>query len=357
MKKKIGLFGKVYISVFSVLLGLLIVAAIVLWSILGAYESTRPNHAAEDVFNKYFATLDFAGFMKAVSPDASLFESAENINNSAKEMYDPSKFQYFAVASDSEDIEQYAVVVDNQRIAYFSLKESDKKAKYGFKYFELVSGQMFAAPYGNAVIRIPEGYQLKLNGTKVGEGYVTATGIKSDSCEYVEEPNKGILYTEYKIGGLFAEPEITVEAPDSTAVNVKYDKMEEMYLASVKYDENLKAEHEDLVIDAVTAYTAYMSKDGSFDKIAKYLDKGTKIYEKVRRAEVEWVRDHYSFKITDKKASEFYRFSDDVFSCRVTMKETLKRHGYEDYVENIDVILYLHKKDGKFLIYDIVTNS
>lgn len=357
MKKKIGLFGKVYISVFSVLLGMLIVAAFVLWSILAAYESTRPNHAAENVFNKYFATLDFAGFMKAVSPDESLFESAENINNSAKEKFDSSKFEYFAVASDSEDLEQYAVVVDNQRIAYFTLKESAKTAKYGFKYYELYSGEMFAAPYGKAIIRVPQGYTLKLNGTKVGDGYITAKDIKSDSCNYVTEPVQGILYTEYTVGGLFAEPEITVEAPDTTAVEVKYDKMEEVYTASVKYDDKLKEEQSDLVIDAVTAYTAYMSKDGSFDAIAKYLDKGTKIYEKVRRAEVEWVRDHYSFKITDKKASEFYRFSDDVFSCRVTMKETLKRHGYEDYVENIDVILYLHKKNGKFLIYDIVTNS
>lgn len=356
MKKKINLFGKIYISVFSVLLGLLIIASFILWSVLSAYEATRPKHAAQEVYNKYFATLDFAGFMKAVSPDSSLFESEESINNSVKDQFDPSTFEYFAVASDSEE-EKFAVVVENQRVAYFSLKESDKKAKYGFNYYELTSGEMFAAPYGNAVIRIPEGYTLKLNGTKVGDGYITAKEIKSDSCDYVAEPNKGIYYTEYTVGGLFAEPDITVEAPDGTAVDVGFDNAENVYTASVKYNEELKSEYSDYVLDAARAYTAYMSKDGSFDKIANYLDKNTAIYDKVRKVEVIWVRDHSSYKITDEVASEFYAYSDDVFSCRVTLKETLTRPGYDNYVENIDVIFYLHKTDGKFLIYDIVTNS
>ena len=357
MKKKRGLFGKIYISVFSALLGLLVIAAFVLWSILGAYETTRPKHMAEEVFNKYFATLDFAGFMKAVSPDYSLFESAESINGSAKEKFDPSTLEFFEVTSSNEGEKQYAVVVDNKRIAYYSFKVSEKKAKYGFNYYELASGEMFAAPYGNAAIRVPEGYTLKLNGTTVGEAYVTATGVKSDSCDYVTEPAKPIYYTEYTIGGLFAEPDITVEAPDGTTVGVGFNESEKVYTAAVKYDEKLENEQSEYVIDAVTAYTAYMSKDGSFDKIAGYLDKKTSIYEKVRKSEVVWVRDHSSYKITDKNASEFYAYSDDVFSCRVTMKETLTRPGYDNYVENIDVILYLHRSNGKFLIYDIVTNS
>ena len=54
MKKKLSSFFKIYIGVMAGLVALLVVAAVVLWTVLDAYETTRPKHVAEEVFNKYF---------------------------------------------------------------------------------------------------------------------------------------------------------------------------------------------------------------------------------------------------------------------------------------------------------------
>ena len=137
MKKKLSSFFKIYIGVMAGLVALLVVAAVVLWTVLDAYETTRPKHVAEEVFNKYFLNSDIAGLMSAADPDSEDFESAETINSAAKELIDTEKLKYFAVTSDDKNSAKYAVTEDNNRIAYFTVRKTDKKGKYGFEFYEL----------------------------------------------------------------------------------------------------------------------------------------------------------------------------------------------------------------------------
>ena len=356
-KRKMSGFSKIYISVVSVFVVILIIAAFVLHSVLNAYEITRPRHVAKDVFERYFITLDFGGLMKYVTSEGELFESAERINEGVKDLYDPSTFEYFSVSTDENGNEKYAVTSENKRIAYFTVSKTDKKAKYGFSYYDITGDELFFASVGDVKIRVPEGYSLSVNGIAVGDSYIAQSNIEGESCKYMPEGVTGIMYTDYKISSLFFEPSITVTSPDGTNSEVKYNTADKLYEASVIYDSTLESDQSDYIIKAASAYTAYMSNDAQFGSVSGYLDKASDIYDRVRTVDNFWVRDHSGYTISGEKASEFYRYSDDIYSCRVTMKQTLKRAGYADHIENIDLILYLRKSGDKYLIYDIITNS
>lgn len=357
MKKKLSSFFKIYIGVVAGLVALLVVAAVVLWTVLDAYETTRPKHVAEEVFNKYFLNSDIAGLMSAADPDSEGFESAETINSAAKELIDTEKLKYFAVTSDDKNSAKYAVTEDNNRIAYFTVRKTDKKGKYGFEFYELSDAEIFFAPYGSVTVRVPDNYTLFVNDVPVGDKYVTASGIEGDSCKYMPEGVEGVKYKEYKLSGLFSEPTLKVMSQDQQEVAVTLDKTNNIYTAALAYDSELETEMKDYIIKAASVYTAYMSNDAKFTAVSKYLDRSAEIYDRVRKSEVYWVRDHNGYKISNEKASEFYKYADGVFSCRVTLKETLTRPGYPNHTENIDIVLYCRKVDGKTLIYDIVTNS
>ena len=338
------------------LVALLIVAAVILWTVLDAYEITRPKHVAEEVFNKYFVSADIAGLLSAAGSSREKLESDDVINSAAKEILDSDSLKFFEVSSDDTS-SKYAVTENNNRIAYFTVTKTDEKGKYGFRYYKLSDAELFFAPYGNVMVRVPDGYSLVANGVSVGDGYITEKGIQSDSCKYMPEGVDGVKYNEYKLSGLFAEPVLSAVSNDGQEVAVNLDKVNNVYVADLAYDSALEAEMKDYIIKAASAYTAYMSNDARFSAVSKYLDSSSEIYERVRKSEVYWVRDHNGYKISNEKAFEFYKYAEGVFSCRVTLKETLTRPGYANHTENIDIVLYCRNVDGKTLIYDIVTNS
>lgn len=356
MKKKMSSFFKTYIAVMASLVALLIVAAVILWTVLDAYEVTRPKHVAEEVFNKYFVSADIAGLLSATGSSREKLESDEVINSASKELLNTDSLKFFEVSSD-ETSSKYAVTEDNNRIAYFTVTKTGEKGKYGFKYYKLSDAELFFAPYGNVTVRVPEGYSLVANDVSVGDSYITERGIESDSCKYMPEGVEGIKYTEYKLSGLFSEPSLKVLSADGREVDVNLDTVNNVYVAGLAYDSALEEEMKDYIIKAASAYTAYMSNDARFSAVSKYLDSSSEVYERVRKSEVYWVRDHNGYKISNEKAFEFYKYAEGVFSCRVTLKETLTRPGYANHTENIDVIFYCRTVDGKTLIYDIVTNS
>lgn len=355
--RKMKTHTKVILSVFSALLVLLILASAVLWSVLSAYEATRSKYVAEEVFERYFANYDFAGFLKAADPDYRPLETDENINSIIKNYYEGRKLGFLRLDSEDDTEEKYAVIADSRQIAYFILKQSGKTARYGFKYYELSGGEVQFPQYKKVTALVPAGYTLRLNGNTVDRSFVTESGIRHKSCDYVLEPAMGITYEKYSVMGIFEETALTAFSADGSEVAVDFDMAEGIYKASVKYDDVLMSQYKDRCLSAARAYAKYMTNDGTLEELAEYLDKNKPIYKKIKGVDLNWIPVHTGHKITNEQASEFYRYSDEVFSCRVNLTVTLSRPDYSDHKENIDVIFYLHRSGDQYLIYDIVTNS
>lgn len=356
MKKKMSLYMKIYLSVLAAGVLLLVAASVVLWTVLDAYESTRPKYVAEQVFNDYFKTAKIGALMQKFPTESAAFEDVNSIYDGISEKYDPSKFQYFSVSTDENGNEQYAVTCDNKRIAYFTVSPTNKKAAYGFKYYELSGAEVFLGSYGDVAVKVPKGYKLQVNGIDVAASYITTADIKSASCDYMPEGVNGIMYDKYTVTGLVFEPTLKVTDANGTETTLTYNDEEECYEAGIVYNTTLAEKHEDYILKAMREYTKYLSNDATFGAVSGYLDKNSPLYGRVRSVEVEWVRDHSGYKISNEKVEEYYQYSEDIFSCRASLKETLMRPGYDDYHEFIDLTLYLRRVDGKFLIYEMITN-
>lgn len=356
-KKSMSLFTKIYLGVLSCFLVLLIIAAFILYSILGAYEKTRAYHVAEDIFNKYVLTLDFGGLLKIANSSNMVFETDEQVNAVASELYDPACLKFFSVSTDENGNEKFAITSNDNRIAYFTVSPTDVEAGYGFNYCEVSDAELFFQTKKDVTIRVPKGYSLKVNDVTVESSYVSEDNIEDISTKYLPEGTNGLLYTDYSIKGLLFEPTITAFAPDGSATTVSYEEKNDIYKAAIISDAELMETQSEYIIKAASAYAAYMSNDAGFGKISPYLDKNSDIYDRVRTVDNVWVRDHSGYKISNEKTSEFHKYSDDVYTCRVTLKQSLQKAGYADHIENIDLILCMKKVDGKYLIYDIITNS
>ena len=355
-EKKMSRYMKIYLSVLAFFVVLLIIAAIILWNLLSAYEETRPKHVAKKVFDDYFTSMKIGQLIEAYEPEKLEFETVEGFNQKYAETVDPKGFDYFSVSVDEQGNEQFAVSYDNKRIAYFTVSPTEKEASFGFNYYELTDAEVFVAGYPDVSVVLPKGGVLTVNGKKLEEKYISEKDIKDKSYDYMPKDVEGILYDKYTVSGLLFEPTVSATDKDGNKLDLVYNENEECYVTPVVYDTELEKAQSSYCIKIATEYTKFLSNDSYFGAVGAYLDKNYEIYKRVRSIQVNWVRDHSGYDIYNEKATEFVKYADDVFSCRVTLTEKLTRPGYKDHVENIDITLYLHKVGNKYLVYEMVNN-
>ena len=351
-----SLFSKIYLAVISFFLVALVLVGGVLWFYLSAFEASRPNTTAEKVFNENFKTGNIGGLVKQFSSEQLKFENEESLNREFKEKYDLTKLNYFAVESKDEGKEQYTVSYNNMKLADFVLIKN-KNIGFGMKDY-IVEDVNFSLKKSDAVtVLVNKGNKLKLNGIVVDTSYIAETDVEDASFKHMPDGVDGILLDKYVVSEFLFEPEISVVGFDGVEQKAVYNEQLKCYEVPKVYDEALQNEHSDYVIKAMKEYARFLSNKGSFSYVAPFLDSKSRLYTNIRDVSVTWLWKHKEHRISEEKAEKFCKYTNEVFSCRVYLKNTLINYSNKEHIEIIDVTLYVRYVDGKYLIYDMVNND
>ena len=103
---------------------------------------------------------------------------------------------------------------------------------------------------------------------------------------------------------------------------------------------------------AASVYAEYMQNDSSMGQIRKYMDTDTKFYKNLRTSLVIFALDHEKHVIKDLKTTDFHKYSDNLFSCRVTLINELTRRG-EKYQDKFDKYVYLRRDGDTYKVLDM----
>jgi len=350
---------------------------------LEEYESVQPKYVEAEVFDTYFKRIDYDLLLKAADrgdgADLTEFESKEDLITYLKSMYAGKDITYYSISTgaagtatvslDIKDIGKYFVDQFNSRgdikyivkagedkIAEFTLVHSEseaKKSKSGFKQYELGDIELFFFPHESVTVKLPKSSTLTVNGIKVSEKYRLADVYEEDeNNKRLPDGIEGIVYVAYTVDKLYLKPEIAVTDKDGKSIELEYIEKDNYYSAGFLYDDSLAAQYSAYVINAIENYAAYMQMDGARADFIDYYDTDSDLWKNIISTENYFVLDHNSYSFKDQKATEFYRYNDDVFSCRVSMTHLLHRWAREDYVDYIDMTLFLRNVNGKYLIFD-----
>ena len=354
--KRMSLFSKIYLAVVSFFLVALVVIGGVLWFYLSAFEASRPNTTAEKIFAENFKTGNIGSLVKQFSAEQLKFENEDSINREFKEQYDLTLLNYFAVESKVKGQEKYTVSYNNMKLADFVLIQN-KNIGFGMKDYILEDVNFLLKQSGAVTVLVNKGYKLKLNGIIVDSSYIAESDVQDASYKHMPKGVEGILFDKYVVSEFLFEPEISVVGFDGAEQKAVFNEELKCYLVPKVYNEVLQHEHSDYVINAMREYARFLSNKGSFTTVAPFLDSKSRLYTNIRDVSVTWLWKHKEHRISEEKAENFYKYTNEVFSCRVYLKNTLVNYSNKEHIEIIDVTLYLRYVDGKYLIYDMVNND
>ncbi len=355
MKKRMSLFSKIYIIATAFCLVLLITAGVFLWTFLDAYESVQPKHVAEQVFLKYFDTNSTERLSEYINISNG-YESNESLAKAIESKLQNRELEYFAITSSENDTKKYVVTADGERFAYFTLTKTGKSSSYNLQGYELVGIELFMPKTSTFNITVPVGYSLKLNGIDVKEDKISANNIPFKNNEFLPKDQKGKFYNKFTIEDFYVEPEVTVLDENGKEAVVSKNEQTGEYFVDFQYDTELQNEYSNRAIHIASLYTKVMSEDATKSEFYPYVDRKSDFYKKVKNSATSWFWDHDGCAIKNESATEFIKYSDTMFSCRVKLTQEMYL-GKKTEVNYIDLVLYMKKIDGVYLLYNAVTNG
>jgi hypothetical protein len=353
-KKKFPLFYKIYFIIIALVVAASVIGLWWLWGVLRDYEDSQPKHVADAIFEKYYTSGDFTA-LAAKCAEGNPFESASAVAKYLNENYKDAEMTCTSGAM-KNGLPTYIVKVGDYKVSSFTLKEKEKNSR-GWEMFEEGTFEVY---YGTSALTVivPTGYSVAIDGIPLDDSYVTERAIPSPEAEYLPEGVTGITYVKYEVRGLLEDPDVRVTGTDGRAAQVSYDEKDKAYHTYPLFDEKLKEEQSDYVIEAISKYTLMMSADQYWGNVKKYFDPDSSIYEDTyESAQYTWtVIDHDSAQITDAEASRFLRYSDNVFACRVTMTNILTK-GTQTFRDPVDWTVIFRNVNGEWLICGMINNS
>ncbi|MEE0970333.1 MAG: hypothetical protein U0M06_13260 [Clostridia bacterium] len=360
-EKSLPKFYQILIFCWCAALILLAIALLVVRSYLADYESVQPKYTASQVFENYFEKSDFKSVLDHSGERISQYETNEQIASYLSSLTEGKELSYHNISSGMDtDISKYIVKYsegeDDIKIASFTLSKTGEKSKKGFDKYALSSFEVFYPSKKSVSVKVTKGAVPYINGVPLDESYIKEENIPHVSCAHLPEGVEGIYYTLYTLDGLALEPEVKVKGADGAELALSYDSENSLYVTDIVYDETLKEELGDRVIEAAKVLAAYMQNDSGKAKLNPYYEKNTELYKSITST-LQWaVIDHDSYHFEGEEASEFYRYDDRTVSCRVKLTHVLKRKRLEDYRDTVDATFYLREIGGKYMVYDRTNN-
>jgi len=351
-KKRFPVFYAVYFTLIFLFFIALAVVLHVVRAYLADYESAQPQYEAQRVFDAYYASVDYTALLEASEVAVSPLETKDTVLRYLREVTDGKKITYTSITTGLDSDIKYIVKADDVKFSSFTLTESDATTEKGFTLYKPSSFEVYVAGTESITVTAPLSYTVYVNGVALDASFLTGSKKDDISCQHMPEGVNGIVFAEYKADKLYFAPEsIKILTPDGRECPLAQDETG-IYSTGILYDEALQTEYSEYVISAAQALAAYMQNDGKFSTAAAYMDPDSELYINTRTAETYFVIDHSSYSFEDVRTSEFCRYDDNTFSCRVSFTHVLKRYGSKDYKDYIDTTFFLRRVGDKFLIYD-----
>lgn len=344
MKKKKSVFYRVYFFAIIIFLILLVVGLTILFFWLRSYEASQPTTIVNTIISDYLKKGNYEGLEKDFELKVSDFDSADNLKAILDEALTGKEYTiaHSSFKPEGADL-AYIVKADDEKVLNVYLKKHKLDKGYDIAYVELSKNLLKTVE-----IIAPKGAEITVNGVAVPDD------LKMDN-EFPSLPStidvKTLTPTQTaKISGLLSEtPEIKAtingKAAEITANGTTYTVAQPI-------DKAVGDKVTDVAQKCAVAYAAYMQKDGSFGAFSQYCDTSTPFYKNVASSLVMFVKAHNGYKNEDMNVSGLTKYSDSLYSCRVTFKHTLLLSD-TTYSDDFDKIVFVSKNKDVYKVIDM----
>ncbi len=336
MKSK---FYKIYFSVICVFVLLIVAFLFFLGSWLKGFEATQPETIVNSIIEDYLKSDDFYKITDITTLNVSPYESEENVNEFIAESVKGKKLTASSTASKIEGCDvAYTIKADDKKLLTVYFKKTADSSQM-FNRYEIMSASFDSSLFKSVTITMPQECDVKINGIYLKKENIKTLSLPEIPQKYKTEDLKTDSFVT--VDKLLSDEPI-IEASQNE-VKLEIFKKDNQYRVADYIDDNLSDRLSAFAVDASKTYSSYMQLDAKLADINKYFATDTEFYTNLKTSLVIFALDHESFSFEDVKVHSIHKFSDNLYSCHVSLTQVLVRNGndYRDYY-NKNVFIYVN---------------
>lgn len=320
-----------FYSIYGAFVAVAIIAILCLMNPLRSwlvrYEASQPEQRAAEVFDQLFKDPDWAALYTQAQAQDSAFDGKEAYAAYMEEKAASAELTYIETSAGLSGDHKYIVRLGDEKIATFTLT-GGTDSQTDISTWELGSVELFFERSQSAIIeKLPE-YTVTVNGIALDDSHIIRT-VSTQAEEYLPDGIHGYRMEQLYVDGLLSQPEISVLDASGNAVTMVQDPETGIWKPQSAASAEMTEEEKALVLGAAKADAAFSIRGITSTELRKYFDANSQVYEDITGSR-SLIQNHqgYSFDETVTEVSDFYRYSDTLFSANVKLKmDVVRKNG------------------------------
>ncbi len=352
-KGTIAFYAIYMLSIIAVFAGLSgVLSALEDW--LVDYENSQPKYKCQEVFDRYFADPDWAELYDIAGYTATAYEGKEQYVAYMEDLLEGQTMRYVATASgDPNRMAKYIVKAGDIALGTFTLVTGEH-TQYEITNWELGEIQLrdITKREQSVAVTVGAGQTVYINGQALGQEQVIRT-TTTLAEQYLPEGLHGHSTTTYYLDGLLMEPAVEVKDAAGQPVATHYDPAARLYTAEFSKESfTITEEEKATVIAAAKVLSEFRIEAKSETALARYFDPKSDYYKATVKQDT-WMQDYRRYGFSEPVVSEYYRYSETLFSAYVEMTLNVTRNnGSVKAYDASGTFFFTKRADGKWLVTD-----
>ncbi len=352
-KRGTVLFYSIYGAIVGIILITLICLMFPLRAWLVRYEAAQPEKKAQAVFESLFQNPNWEDLYVKAGLSDTAFEKSNVFAAYMADRVGDTPLTYLETSAGLSGDHKYIVRCGDEKIATFLLSAPNKDAEV--PDWELYSVEIFFEKAVNVIVEKQPGQTAYINGIALDDSYNTRI-ISTRAEEVLPDGTSGYQAIEQQVEGLMAVP--TVEIKDAAGNSLELLQDEDGIWKPKSVTAPMTDSEKELALGAAKADALFAIEAISRSELQKYFDSSSKLYDYIISSN-NWVQSYnsYSFNESVTKVSDFYRYSDSLYSVNVQLELQVNRNDGTKTFSINKTYFFTKKSSGKFLVNQYISGN
>ena len=319
------------------------------------YQAAQPTTKSQEVFDQLFSHPDWDALYDAAGIEDTPYEGKEQFVSYMENKVGDSALTFKETSAGLSGDKKYLVFLGDEKIASFTLSGQTATIT-DIPDWELGSVELFFDRSETFYIKNTDGHTVEVNGVPLDDSHVIQIATTA-AAERLPIGITGVSICTQEISDLMATPTVTIFDESGNPMEVSYDAGTHTFTEQTQAN-TISDDEREAALNAAKTYCLFMIEKASKADIAKYFDTSSEAYSVITNLSGNlWMQGNNGYRFTKEEVSDYARYSDDLFSARVslTLNVTRKDGTTKDF--GYDSTLFFRKQDtGKWLVYD-ATNA
>lgn len=318
---------------------------------LVTYEAAQPDYKCEEVFQQNFADPDWGALYDLAGVEDTAYEGKEAFVAYMENKVGSQELTYMETSAGLSGNKKYIVRLGSEKIATFTLEGDPGATITDIPDWRPGSIELFYERNESYRVQKMDGHTAYVNGVALTDDHTIqiATTLAE---EYLPMGLSGVRTCVQEFGGLMTMPTVTVVDDKGSPMDVTYDEETRTFVEQT-VSNTISEDEQTVALKAVQTYALFMIEKSTAAEVAKYFDSSTPTYTTIVRSEIWWTQANNGAAFSQEKVSGYSRYSDTLFSVRVSMSLDVTRKDGTLKKFPVDTTLFFEKQGNKWMVIEM----